>query len=133
MVINSSNLDKFRIDFNEAVKDLENKYNVVIKMGTISYDQDQFSFRVQANNGTSEEDVRRRDYLKRCSEYYLTPQDLNNLTFNYNGRDYVVSGLSSRKTKFAILAKDRLTGKEYGFTLDAIPELVRRRERRFNN
>lgn len=128
MIINTKTLDDFRRDFDEAVKLLKEKYQVQISMKSISYDNDNFSFRVEVRNGGSEDEVKKSYFNKFCRDYLMTPDDLDTLTFEHKGKNYVVSGLSTKNTKFKILAKDVTAGKEYGFVFEAIPELIRRRE-----
>lgn len=53
MQINNETLKAFRNDFMEAVKILEEKYGVKIGMGGITYSNDSFHFKVNAQNMSS--------------------------------------------------------------------------------
>lgn len=53
MQINNETLKAFRNDFMEIVKPLEEKYGVKIGMGGITYSNDSFYFKVNAQNMSS--------------------------------------------------------------------------------
>lgn len=53
MQINKETLKDFRDDFMETVKPLEEKYGVKIGMGGITYSNDSFHFKVNAQNMSS--------------------------------------------------------------------------------
>lgn len=57
MNINKNTLPKFRVDFADAVKSLEEKYGVKIELGSISFGSNDFHTRMQVTNvGATEED-----------------------------------------------------------------------------
>lgn len=48
MTIDTTTLQTFRKDFEQAVKDLEAKYEIKLKLGNISYTSEKFSCKLEA-------------------------------------------------------------------------------------
>ena len=117
MQITKPNLRSFREDFAQAVKDLEQKYNVQMKLGSISYDSDSFTSRLTVNNkradGLSPEAVAFKSYARNSFNEFKE-SDLGR-TFNDNGTSYTITGYSRRSRKYSILAKNNSNGKTIKF------------------
>ena len=50
MDITGNTVDDFRADLEVYLKQLEDKYNINLNLGTITYDEDEFSARLTAQN-----------------------------------------------------------------------------------
>ena len=59
MAINKETVEQFRADFNKAMEELEEKYDLTINLGTISYWKDHFTAQLEANAGRDPEQIAR--------------------------------------------------------------------------
>ena len=62
MEINDNNLYAFRDDFEKAMLDLQEKYDVTISLGRITYGDERFSAKVTVVNGRDPEIVARNRF-----------------------------------------------------------------------
>ena len=120
-------LDAFRKDFNETVKDLAKKYDVQIDLGVMRYDDISFKATLNVSNVQTNEsgDVlskEAQDYLKWLDYSFLPYSDLPELgsKFYSRGVEYTITGAKPRSRKYPILAKQVKGGLTYKFTIDAI-------------
>ena len=120
-MIDKQLLADFRKDFEEKMKDLEQKYGLVIALGSIRYLPDRFEGKLECKEGESREDVNEQDFKKYCSSYGLSPEDFDR-RFTYQGHDYIIVGVRPSKRKYPICCQRVDDGDTYGFTA----ELVRR-------
>jgi len=113
MEINRQTLEQFRRDFIETVKSLEDKYDVDVLIGHITYELNSFQGQLK---------VRKRgldnsEWNWYCTEYGLTAEDFGK-TFKYNHKTYTIVGIK-RGSKYPIMTK-REDGKAFGFTADVV-------------
>ena len=125
MKINNTTLNGFREDFQEAVKSLEKKYGIVIKAKTITYGPDEFYFKVEVKNGSSQEDVFKKDFDKWCEYYNLEKSDYLR-TFKADGKEYQIVGIDPDKRKRCIVIEALSDGKKYRCSSDFIPFVNKR-------
>lgn len=119
MKITKQLLDLFRKDFQEAVKDLESKYEMVISLGRITYSDDEFTAKLEVKSGGSKDDVMKREFEKNCVYIGLKPEDYGRV-FTQRGIDYKIIGLDLAKRKYPIIIQEVLTGKTVRCTLDYV-------------
>ena len=113
MQINREMLQQFRVDFKEAVKDLEKKYGLVLELGRISFGNDNFSGKLEARAGTDIIDANATEFNRYCSWYNLKPKDFMSTVRGGDGRMYQITGLARNSRKYPIRVKDVITGKTY--------------------
>ena len=107
----------FRNDFKEAVKQLEEKYHIVIDLGRITYDESSFRGQLTAKDGGSKDEVLANDFNKHCRMFGLGPEDLNR-RFNYKGEMYEIIGIKPSKRKYPILCRKIADDSTILFTTD---------------
>lgn len=101
-----SELRDFRVDFANAVKQLEAKYKINIALGNIRYGDIDFTVTLKAKRNTPEavekvEDRKRSFWNAVCESYGLTPEDFGK-TIVVNGLTYTLSEINPRSTKYPI-------------------------------
>ena len=62
MIINDATLSAFRKDFMEMAAELEQKYNVTISLGGITYERERFTAKMTVNNGRNQEEIARANF-----------------------------------------------------------------------
>ena len=105
MEINNENLDAFRKDFNMAVLSLQEKYDVTISMGRITYGDERFSARVTVINGRDPEEVARNSFDADVWKYEhlgLRPGMYNRIFRAEDGKLYAIQGFNNRAKKWPI-------------------------------
>lgn len=110
MKIDLQSIRDFRKDFEEAVKDLEQKYGVVVTLGQITYGYDEFYCRMAVKNGQSKEELFKKEFEADCAKVGLYPEDYGQ-TFMRHGHTFKIVGLDLKKRKYPVIIEDTATGK----------------------
>ena len=117
MEINKQTLAEFRRDFAQAVKNLEDKYNMTIELKKITYEENSFRGTLEARKvGLTD-----AEWNAYCGNYGFKPEDLGRM-FLYNRNWFKITGIKLN-VKFPILA-EREDGKSYSFTAEAVKEVL---------
>jgi hypothetical protein len=106
----------------EALKQVETDVGVSINIGSISYNDNTASVKVEVADVNENGEVYNKeaeDYKKYASSYGLDPASLGK-SFCHGGKIFIVTGLSTRKRKYPVMAKDAQTGKKYKFPTDVV-------------
>lgn len=111
MKINKTTLDNFREDFKEAVKSLEEKYGVVVKLSKICYDEDSFSGKIEVSNGSDVDEVEKKKFEKDCWAFHLMKEDYGR-TISFDGQTLKIVGLDSSRRKYPVVVENVRTGKK---------------------
>lgn len=111
-------LRMLRTDINIALKEVGDKHGVKLEAGSASYSTGTFTLKI--NGGLLKEDgsavqKEAEDFKRYAKMFGLEPEDLGQ-KFKSNGKEYTISGLATRKSKYPILAKDA-QGKTYKFPM----------------
>lgn len=123
MEITKSTLRNFRTDFQEAVKDLEKKYGIVIEIKGMTYRPNDFSMKILVQNGNSKEDVAKATFEKYCRQFGLSPYDYGR-EFTDNGVIYQIIGIDPNRRKNCIIVRAVKTGTQYVCKPEVIPSLA---------
>ena len=129
-MIDRQMLRNFRVDFAEAVKDLEAKYGIIIELGNIKFSIDNFEAKLIAKEGDSKEDVNEAEFRSYCRSYGLEPSDFDR-RFTYStliggdGEDYIIIGIKPSKRTYPIICRRVRDNKTYGFSANAIKSSFR--------
>lgn len=110
-------LQKLRIDVNEALKSVAEKYNIVIEAGNASYAPENASFKLNLSVKDTDGEAVSKDgvYFKQYARLLgMKPEDLNR-EFEVAGKHYRLKGYNPRKSKFPFSAECLSDGKLYGF------------------
>ena len=105
MQINSNTLQAFREDFKSAIEELEKKYNVSIDLGRITYNETNFSGKIEVTNLEGQETdpyVKYAKYaqaFKSCHDLYGMPESILNKSFKQGNKTYTFIGFDLAKRK----------------------------------
>ena len=117
-------LDLFRKEFNELVKPLAEKFGAHIKLGTMSYGDQEFTARLTVSDtsnlkkGQSPKDKKlEEDYKKHCKIYDLKPEWLGQ-SFIAQGEEVTIVGLKTRASKRPVVCRGK--NNTYVFPADSI-------------
>lgn len=108
-------LKNFRKDFKEAVKDLEEKYNLEINIGNITYSDVDFQTKLNAvliKDGKSVEQI---EFEKYCEYYNLKPSDYNRKLKTQEKGTYYLIGFSPKARTYPYLARKKENNTVYKF------------------
>ena len=115
MEINNQTLTEFRHDFEQAMKSLEEKYNITVELKKITYAANSFKSTIEARKvGLND-----AEWNWYCGEYGLKAEDLGKM-FLYNHKWYKIVGIK-RGVKFPIQTQ-REDGKSFSFTAEAVKQ-----------
>ena len=97
--IDGTLLKEFRADFKNAVLELEQKYNIVIDAGKISYASDSFEMKVKAKITSGDASIDQKcDFEKYCSKYGFS-KEYYWVEFELNGGKYKFIGFNPNNRK----------------------------------
>ena len=108
MEINNKNLDAFRDDFEKTMQSLQEKYDVTISLGRITYGDQRFSAKVTVVNGRDPEVVARNKFDADVWKYEhlgLRPGMYNRIFRAEDGKRYAIQGFNTKAKKWPIEAK----------------------------
>ena len=115
-------LRQFRTDFEDAVKDLETKYNVSLSLGSISYSDKEFHGKLTADVVNPETgksvDKDKENFMKYCHVFGLAVTDYGK-TFKHNTKIFEIIGIKPNARKNAIIIKDQ-NGRDFVAPVDMI-------------
>lgn len=126
MIINADSVEEFRKDFNEAMKGLQDKYDITISLGSITYWQDRFTAKLTANNGRDSEMIARAEFDRNVWKYRhlgLEPGMYNRIFIGDNGEQYAIEGFKVKARKYPLEIVNIRTGAHERSTEDFIKEL----------
>lgn len=121
MNFNKEEFDKFRKSMKEAVKKVEEEFNVEIDFGNISYKDKEFTIKTTVYNDTIEE-RRKSEYLSYCGIYGLEEADFGK-EFMFKGKKTWIIGFDPKRRKFPIIVKDE-AGREFLITIDGVKQCL---------
>ena len=115
MNINKETLKEFRRDLKEVMKDVEDKYNIDLSLGSITYEINSFHATLTARK----RGLTNAEWKWYCKDYGFSEDDLGK-SFYYGRKKYTITGIK-QKNKFPIMAQ-REDGKEFSFTAECVKE-----------
>jgi hypothetical protein len=101
----------------EALKQLETDMSVEFTIDKISFNDNTASVKVEVSDVSENGEVYNKeaeDFKKFSLNYGLDPSNLGK-SFCHGGKIFVITGLSTRKRKYPIMAKEVKTEKKYKF------------------
>lgn len=129
MNINPNELTRFRADFKKMAEELQEKYDVTISLGSISYNEDEFSAKMTVNNGRDPEAIERKDFDKNVWKYEhlgFTKGMYRRIFLAANGARYAIVGFNTRAKKYPLIVADihdgRLLRAGAGFVKEVLDE-----------
>lgn len=118
MDITRETLKKFREDFVNTVKSLEESYHVKLNIGNITYDPIGMQFHTKLNGVSVDPNAKAGDAEKKvwdthCERFGLTKETFGKLVVT-NGKTLKVAGLNlSKRNDKVVLLQDVNTNKTY--------------------
>lgn len=95
---------EFREDFKEAVKELELKYGVSVKLGKITYTDSSFTSTMEVFDTKEGKTPEQVDFENRCYKFFLNESDFGK-EIVIDGKNYAIAGINGQKRKFPIILK----------------------------
>jgi hypothetical protein len=111
-----------RAELEAALKIVADKHGISIKTGKMTYSDTnvKVSLEVATVSEGGEVNTReKKDFLQFAEIYGLKPTDLGR-NFKSQGELYQITGLNTKKQKFAIQAKRLRDGHSYGFVAEDV-------------
>lgn len=105
MEITGEQLDAFRKDFDKAMVQLQDKYDVTISLGAITYEEERFSARVTVKNGQDPEEIARADFdadVYKFAHLGLGPGMYKRVFIGNNGERFAIVGFNTRAKKYPL-------------------------------
>ena len=130
MAINKETVEQFRADFNKAMEELEEKYDLTIKLGTISYWKDHFTAQLEANAGRDPEQIARAAFDRnvwKVAEFGVKEGMYMRIFVGRDKRRYALTGINTKASRYPLEYIDILTGERYkssGRMIDHITDEV---------
>lgn len=127
-MITNAVLKEFRKDFKEAVKDLEEKYNIEIEIGNITYSDHDFRGKLtcveKGEDGLSGNDAQLiRNHDRLCGLYNI-PKDAIGKTFKHGKDEFKYLGLNEKKRKNPVILEKVSDGKRYKTTVESFLSII---------
>lgn len=107
------NFDQFRTDFDNAMKALQDKYDVTIDLGNIGYSNTEFSSKITVKPRTIDgKGIEQVEFEKACKLYGFEP-DHYLAHFELQGKAFELYGFNHRARKSPMQIRELATGKCY--------------------
>lgn len=109
MEMKPKNLDAFRKDFENAVQELQDKYDVTIRLGKITYTDESFTAKLTVNNGRDPDDIGSAEFDENVWKYEhlgLTKGMYRRVFLGIDGKQYALLGFNTRAKKYPLIIKD---------------------------
>lgn len=127
MKISRGTLMEFRKDFKAAVASLEEKYDVTVLLGSISYNEDGFSSRMEVKNSRDPEIIAKNDFDANVWKYeHLGFHEgmYKRIFIGADGQRYAVTGFNTRAKKRAILMTRVSDGAKFATSESFVREIT---------
>jgi hypothetical protein len=119
--INKQMLQEFRKDFAATVEPLQKKYGMVLALGSIRFDSNQFQSRFTAiladkettSSGMDPRRLMQKIALEKEGSMYNDIKDCYGKVFYINDKRYVIVGLRTNSRKRPLCIQDVRTGKQF--------------------
>lgn len=110
--INPAFLKALRLELNEAIKPVAQKYGIAMALGNASFTETMFHYKLEGVVPVGDGEVlsvrdmkAAEDYKRLCTAYGLKLEWLGR-EFQYGGRTVKLVGIMPKRTKFPILVND---------------------------
>ena len=107
----------------QAIKKIGDEFGVHIKRSSGSFTDANYKMKWEASVINENGEIRSReaeDFKTQARLYGLQETDLGKTFSDWTGRKFEITGLTPRRSKYPILAKDVNTGKVFKFPIEQI-------------
>ena len=113
-MLNKKEFQAFRMEVEQALKSIAEKYDANIKAGKIKYDNSSFALELNVHKKEVDgESFEKAEFKKYAFLYGFEPEDYGK-TFVSNGKSFTLYGFKPKATKMPVLARSD-DGKNYKF------------------
>lgn len=105
-ITDNRQLSAFRVDFMMAVAELQEKYDVTISLGPISYTENQFTTKMTVDNGRDRTEIERANFDMNVWKYRhlgLEPGMYGRVFVANDGRKYAILGFNTKAPKYPLI------------------------------
>lgn len=121
-MINEAKVKEVQRQINKAIKEIENKNNVQIKFGSISYNSAYYTTTMKVTTTEKSEKVN-GVYEKICKRLGFT-QNIIGMQFQGINGVYEIVDIKTRNRKYPVIAESKSDGKMYKYTVSHIKKLI---------
>lgn len=121
-MINEAKVKEVQRQINKAIKEIENKNNVQIKFGSISYNSAYYTTTMKVTTTEKSEKVN-GVYEKICNQLGFT-QNIIGMQFQGINGVYEIVDIKTRNRKYPVIAESKSNGKMYKYTVNHIKKLI---------
>ncbi len=111
-------LKDIRADIAEALKAVEDKYNMNLEVGRITYDSTSFRASLKANVGNAE-DGAKAEFEKYALRFGMEPSDFGK-SFIMADDTFEITAIKPRARKYPVVAINKTNGKSYKFAASQV-------------
>jgi len=111
-----------RVALENALKTVEENFNVKVNIGNGSYNDSNCSFKTEFADVSANGEVKSKeaeDFKLYATQFGLEPDDFGK-TFTSNGSEFKITGLSTRKRKYPVLGTRVEDGRKFKFAVDMV-------------
>ena len=105
MIINGNTLDEFSRDFRNVVESLQEKYDVTISLGPVTYWENGFSSKMTVYNGRDLAEIERREFDENVWKYAhlgLERGMYRRVFIGATGEKYALLGFNTKAKKYPL-------------------------------
>lgn len=105
MEISGKTLDEFRKDFNDVISVLQDKYDVSISLGPITYAEERFSAKLTVKNGRDPEEIARADFdanVWKFEHLGFSKGMYKRVFIGQNSETYAIVGFNTRAPRYPL-------------------------------
>lgn len=122
MNFNTAEFRKFREDFQEAVRSVEEKYALTIEAGNITYSADTFTYKVTCAK-TDAGDLKQKEFERYCASYGFSKDDYKR-EFVLNGDRYAFVGISAKSYARPCICTNLGNNKQYKLSAEHMKRVL---------
>ncbi|MCQ2737023.1 MAG: hypothetical protein MJ224_00205 [archaeon] len=115
MTIDKQTLQAFRIDFKEAMKELETKYNITVNLGNISYTNREFSGKINCYSNDENAKNTVNNMLKADGAKFKLGDK-----FVYKNAEFEIVSVDYKKRRMPVVLKNTQTGNNANASIDFV-------------
>jgi len=119
-----SNLERFRGDLKDALKDFETKHGVKVDVAGITYTELELSVSVKVKINTPGVDNARQLFIKNAARHFNVKNSMYLATFKDKGKVYQIIGCSFSSAKYPLECKELTTGKIVNYNAEYVSKLL---------
>lgn len=110
---------ELRKELDDLLKDFGDDHGLKLSIGNIQFDDTGFKTKLDVREGSSDEEVQRKEWEKYCILFGLNSNDFRKKVF-FQGQEFELIGFNTRAHKFPIIGKEVSSGKTFKLPRTAV-------------